>query len=112
MYKECTDHWHCDPATAAHGCKQDRTAPCPQCGSVVRYVITHVSDAGGLRVLTFSRQGRDTFDTQEQAEEAMRVFEPGLRARSLGDRADTLEVRPVECWHHHDPKTSIFPDKL
>lgn len=29
----CPDHWHCDPADAAHKCDVDRVAPCPSCGA-------------------------------------------------------------------------------
>lgn len=29
----CPDHWHCDPALAAHMCdRPNRAAPCPTCG--------------------------------------------------------------------------------
>lgn len=30
----CFDHWHCDPALAAHMCNKyiDRKQPCPTCG--------------------------------------------------------------------------------
>ncbi len=31
-YGDCTDHWHCDPAAAAHTCDIDRTKACPSCG--------------------------------------------------------------------------------
>lgn len=77
--------------------------------TVMRWVVTHKNGLG-WQALTFPRQGRYTYPTQEEAEAALRAFEPDLRSRVLGDRADTLEVRQVECWpNHHDPK-GIYAD--
>jgi len=78
--------------------------------TVVRFVVTNVG-RDGLRTLTFAAQGRETYATREEAEEAMRVFAPQLREKVLGDRADTLEVRECECWAgHHDPCGVYFDD--
>lgn len=73
----------------------------------MRFVITNMK--GDLRVLTLSGQGRDTFATRAEAEEKMRILEPGLRAKVLGSRADTLEVTEVECWEgYNDPKRTVW----
>lgn len=69
----------------------------------VRYVITNMAhpegSLAGLRVLTFPAWGsRYTYATREEAEEQMKLYEPDLRAKILGDRADTLLVLAVQCW--------------
>lgn len=69
--------------------------------TVTRYAITHVGRLG-LRQLTLANQGRNHYRTRADAERAMRLLEPDLRAKVLGDDADTLEVRPVECYEHGD----------
>lgn len=68
-----------------------------------RYAITHVSPTTGLRTLTFANQGRNHYDSRAIAEEALAAYYKGdgLRAM-LGDAADTLEVREVECYDHGD----------
>ena len=71
-----------------------------------RFVITHVS--GGLRRLTFANQGIFHYDTRVEAEAAMRLFEPDLRSKILGDDADTLKVLEVECYDHGDATRTIF----
>lgn len=77
--------------------------------AVMRYVITNIDKKGELRVLTLSGQGTDTFGTKLEAETRMRILEPQLRAKVLGDRADTLEVTEVECWPgHFDPKRTVW----
>lgn len=75
--------------------------------SLWRFAITHV-DEHGQRTLTFANQGRNHYETREAAEKAMREFEPDLRAKVLGDRADSLEVRDVECWPSGDAKGIYF----
>jgi hypothetical protein len=81
----------------------------------VRYVITNMAhpegSLAGLRVLTFPAWGsRYTYATREEAEEQMKLYEPDLRAKILGDRADTLLVLAVQCWPgHFDPKRTVWP---
>jgi hypothetical protein len=65
------------------------------------YAITHVNRQD-LRVLTLANQGRNHCDTKEQAQEKLDLFRNSLRESVLGDMADTLEVRPVECYEHGD----------
>ena len=82
---------------------------------VTRYALTHarsVYGSYGLRVLTFGAQGLYTYETREEAERALHLYEPDLRG-VLGDGvADTLEVRAVECWPgHHDPKRTIIDEE-
>ncbi len=73
-----------------------------------RWVITYFSKKG-YRTLLDPAQGRYTYETKEEAEERMRVLEPGLREKILGADADSLAVLPVECWPgHHDPKKTVF----
>lgn len=75
----------------------------------IRWVLTRLDAKSGYRTLIEPAQGRYTYATQKEAEEAMRVLEPGLRAKILGDAADSLAVLPVECWpDHHDPKKTVF----
>jgi hypothetical protein len=66
-----------------------------------RYAITHVGNLG-LRTLTFANQGQNHYDSLEEAEAALLLFAPSLRAKVLGDAADTLQVRPVTCYDHGD----------
>ena len=79
----------------------------------VRYVLTNMADPlgdlAGCRVLTFAAQGRFTYSTLVGAEAALKLWEPQLRAKVLGARADTLRVTAVECWPvHFDPKRTVF----
>ena len=75
---------------------------------VFRWVITHVNKFG-LRVLTFAQQGRETYTTKDEAEKALVLLKPSLRAKVLGEYANTLRVKRVECWpEHYDPKRSCF----
>lgn len=78
---------------------------------MIRYVITHMGK-NGLRTLTFAAQGRHTFDTEGQAQDYLNLLlENGIKTRMPnGCDWQTLEVRPVECWDHKDPKTCYFDD--
>ena len=76
-----------------------------------RFAITHVN-SDGMRVLTLPNQGRQHYADQRTAEIAMRILTPGLRAKILGSKADTLEVREVECYAHGDAKGNLFRLKL
>lgn len=67
------------------------------------YAITHVNPKLGLRQLTFSNQGRNHFETPEAAQEHLDTINPRLIAEIFGPlAAETLEVRPVECYDHGD----------
>lgn len=66
------------------------------------YAITHVNSKLGLRQLTFANQGRNHFETPAAAQEHLDAVGPQLREKVLGQDADTLEVRPVECYDHGD----------
>jgi len=79
--------------------------------SVIRYVITHVSDKDQLRTLTQSCQGRDTYPTREEAERLMGLYVAnGLdKVLSCAELA-TLEVRPCECWPNHFDPMGIYFD--
>jgi hypothetical protein len=71
------------------------------------YVITHVNKDGD-RTLTFANQGRNHYQTRQEAEEALRMYEPGLRANVLGSLADSLAVYEAECYDHGDAKKVYF----
>jgi len=73
------------------------------------FAITHVNK-DGMRQLTFSNQGRNHYAIKEEAEKALQLFEPGLRAEILGARADTLVVMPVECYDHGDAVGIYFDE--
>jgi len=72
-----------------------------------RYAVTHINSQG-LRVLTFANQGRNHYDTQAEAEKALEFYKPDLRAKILGEKADTLKVLPVECYDHGDATRTVF----
>ena len=73
----------------------------------VMYAITHVGK-DGYRRLTFANQGRNHYETKEEAEDMRKAFEPDLREKILHELADTLEVRQVECYDHGDAKGIYF----
>lgn len=79
----------------------------------IRYAITYLA-ANGLRTLMFANQGRNHYDTKEQADRALLeyVHVGDLRAKVLHDRAGTLEVRPVDCYEHGDAKGIYFPTNM
>jgi hypothetical protein len=64
-----------------------------------RFVITNIN-ADGLRALTLANQGRNHFDTREEAEAVLESLKVSLREKILGDRADTLHVSEIECYGH------------
>lgn len=70
-----------------------------------RYVLTHLAK-DGLRTLVNANQGRNHYDTREEAEHALEALAPQLRER-LGMRA--LEVRATECYDHGDA-VSVYSD--
>jgi len=71
-------------------------------GHMKRFAITHV-DINGLRTLTLSKQGRDTWGTREEAEQWLAAARDSLRCKSLGVLANSLRVDEVECYAHGDP---------
>ena len=71
------------------------------------FAVTHVG-RNGLRTLTLPNQGRNHFDTFEKAQEWLDGAKESLREKVLGDKADTLEVRAVECYDHGDAKKVYF----
>lgn len=73
-----------------------------------RYVITHLQK-DGLRALAFPNQGRNHYDTKEQAEKAREALKPELESK-LGFRA--LEVRETDCYDHGDAVGIYSPMNL
>jgi hypothetical protein len=76
----------------------------------IRFTITHVN-ADGLRALTLANQGRNHYDTREEADAALEKLKTSLRERILGDRADTLLVSEIECYGHGDA-VGIYVDHV
>lgn len=76
---------------------------------MILYAITHIGQYG-MRTLTFANQGRNHYKTQEAAQKALDGYLKvgDLREKVLGNMADTLEVRPVECYDHGDAKGIYF----
>lgn len=76
---------------------------------VTRYAITHVNK-DGARTLTFANQGQNHYDTRDAAERALKVFvdDGSLRAKVLHEMADTLAVRPFDCYGHGDAVGIFF----
>jgi hypothetical protein len=72
-----------------------------------RFAITSIG-VDGLRTLTFANQGKNFYSTRREAQTALDIFKPSLRAKILFERADTLEVREVECWESGDAKGIYF----
>lgn len=77
----------------------------------ILYAVTHLNRKLGLRQLTFGNQGRNHCKTKEEAQEKLDALKDSLREKILGDEADTLEVRPVDCYDHGDAKGIYFGDK-
>jgi len=77
--------------------------------SVIRYVVTHAGN-NGLRTLAHAAQGRYTFATREEAEQAMRdMLQNNSRGALEAVFTLPLEVRACECWPgHFDPKGVYF----
>lgn len=72
-----------------------------------RYAVTHIA-TDGVRVLTRANQGRNHFDTRAEAETWMNATKASLRAKVLGDGADTLRVLTVTCYDHGDCTRTVF----
>lgn len=82
--------------------------------TVIRWVLTF-DDGPDWRELAMAQQGRNTYETRTEAEQAMalwavgpdglsRIFNPSTMA--------TLKVSPWECWvGHHDPVSTCAPMK-
>lgn len=83
----------------------------PGGNTLICYAITHINQ-DGMRTLTFANQGRNHYATRAEAVEAMHLYEPDLRSKILGERANTLEVRETDCYDHGDAKGIYFPMKL
>jgi len=79
-------------------------------GTVTRYVLTCVWNPGEGRQLFEAMQGRFTHGEREACEERRASFlENGSLASHYPHAAETLEVRPVQCWPgHFDPITRWF----
>jgi hypothetical protein len=76
-----------------------------------RYAITHL-EQDGLRVLTRGNYGPDChFDSPEEAARWLDSARVQLRAQVLGQRADTLQVTPVECHPHGEADGSVVGDE-
>lgn len=72
-----------------------------------RYAITHINRAG-FRVLTFANQGRNHFDTREEAQIALGGLTDNnsetTLAEQFGPHFVTLAVHSIECYDNGDSK--------
>jgi hypothetical protein len=77
--------------------------------SVIRYVPTYVNK-DGIRTLMLPAQGRNTFETCEQAQQWIdSVIRNNSEVRSIWGGNPRFEVRPCPCWpRHFDPQTIWF----
>jgi hypothetical protein len=80
--------------------------------SVTRYVPTYINRAG-MRTLMRNAQGRDTFDTEQEAQAWLDAVLSNVNSadtiRSLWGDNPHFEVRPCPCWPvHHDPQGVWF----
>lgn len=79
--------------------------------SVTRYVPTYVN-RDGMRTLMRNAQGRDTFETPEQAQawiDAVTRNNSADRLREVWGDDPRFEVRACPCYPgHHDPQTVWF----
>jgi len=79
--------------------------------NITRYAITKVNK-DGLIVLASANQGRNHFDTEEQATKHLAL----LRANNSNDNLkyfadghpEKLAVRAIECYHHGDAIGTVF----
>lgn len=72
--------------------------------NVMRWIITHVCPKG-TRVMSFARQGRNTYISEAQGLDYMERIQTVNDVPSIfGKQAvGTFELRQVECYHHGDP---------
>lgn len=79
--------------------------------SVTRYVPTYVN-RDGMRTLVLACQGRDTFETEQAAQEWLNAAvtnNSADRVREVWGDNPRFEVRPCPCWPgHFDPKGVYF----
>lgn len=67
---------------------------------VMQWALTHVEHKTGLRRLTLSCTGRDTYTTRAAAQADLDALSgpEGLVKVLLPEELRTLEVREVPCW--------------
>ena len=87
-----------------------RTPPQP---NVMRWAITRKAP-GEARSLAFANQGRNHFDTEEEAVRHLGLLRQNNNPDTLStfdsQQGKTLEVRPVECYWHGDAIGVFFSD--
>ncbi len=74
---------------------------------MIKYGITHIN-GGGDRQLTFANHGRNLYSDPSECLRALEIYKPQLRSKVLGNRADTLEIRQVDCYENGDAKGLYF----
>ena len=78
----------------------------------IMYAITH-KHRNGFRTLSFANQGRNHFNTREEAVnrlKAMLLNNSKDTLISVYGNIDSFEVRPIECYDHGDAKRIYFDD--
>ncbi len=74
------------------------------------YAITHINK-DGMRTLSRPNQGRNHFTTEYEAKKALAdMLKNNSRSTlvSIFGDVDSMEVRPVLCYHHGDAKGVWF----
>lgn len=69
------------------------------------FAITYIGQHG-MRTLAFANQGRNHYETREQADEFLELYKPDLAGRISNHHS--LEVREVTCYDHGDAVSIYF----
>jgi hypothetical protein len=76
----------------------------------ILFAVTHISAKLGLRQLTFANQGRNHHSEFVAAQSALDAYKPSLISAKIltPEEAQTMEVRPVQCFDHGDAMGIYF----
>jgi len=79
---------------------------------ITRYAVTYVN-RDGFRVLAHANQGRNHFETLEEAQTHIAATLANNSRDTLesvfGPHLDTLEATPTKCYSHGDAIGTVFP---
>lgn len=77
---------------------------------MIRFVITAIK-ADGLRQIAFDNNGRNTYETREEAQKHLDDVLANNSPETISAHVGTkLNVLPVDCWDSGDAKMTIFPN--
>lgn len=79
-----------------------------------RFVITKL-DNSGLRTLACANQGRNHYDTQQEAERSLvAILNPSVNSadtlKSVFGDVSQMKVLAVPCYDHGDAMHTVFSD--